>query len=275
LKCKHCGNEKAKFPACSGCGCVLELRDRVDEIRFSYSGISTFETCKHAWYLTYIKEEERLPNTWAEYGLLVHETLEKYFNGELEASQLAKYYIDNWDKFVVTPPPQYIMKISEYKEQGLKFFEGFVFDKNNYNVILIEGKVDIEYQGIKIVVKPDLILQDKETGKYYLLDYKSSLVWKKGKFDEEKWSGYKKQMSLYSAFCGYDIHEVWVWFLRDEEREFEKFKPNKKDFTSIKKWISNNVSKISDETKFEPTINPFFCKNLCSVKNKCKYIKEI
>lgn len=271
MKCKHCENENARYPACNSCGSVLEIKDRLSEIRFSYSSLSSFETCKHGWYLTYIEQKERGQNFYSEYGLLVHETLEKFFRDELEAIELSDYYIGKWDEFIKSPPP-YFVKIDEYKEQGFQFFENFSFNKNDYNIILIEGIVNIDEE-IKLVVKPDLIIQDKQTGKYILLDYKSSLIYKKGKLDKDKWNGYKKQMSLYSAFCGYPISEVWVWFIRDNENEFEKFNPNEKDLNNIKDWANQSVKLINSEIEFKPTINKFFCDNLCSVSSFCKFKK--
>lgn len=273
MKCKHCENKKAKYPACNNCGSILEIKDRVNEIVFSYSGLSSFESCRHAWYLTYVEEKERSGNFWADFGLLVHETLEKFFLGEMEAFELSQYYLDNWDRVVINTPP-YFVKTKEYKEQGLKFFERFTFNKSDYHILVIEGKSDAIHDGVNLVVKPDLIIQHKETGKKYLLDYKSSLIWKNGKMDNKKWDGYKKQMSMYSAFSGHDIDEVWVWFIRDEEKEFEKFKPAKKDLNNIRKWISKTVEEIKSEEEFKPTIEPFFCEHLCSVNFACKFYSK-
>lgn len=271
--CKNCKNEKEKYPTCNNCGSPLEIKDRIDEIVFSYSGLSSFESCRHAWYLTYIEEQPRGGNFWADYGLLIHETLEKFFLGEMEAFELSNYYLDNWERVVVSSPP-FFVKVEEYKEQGLKFFERFVFNKSDYHILVIEGKSEASYKNIKLVVKPDLIIQHKETGKKYLLDYKSSLIWKKGKMDKKKWEGYKKQMSMYSVFSGHDIDEVWVWFVRDEEKEFEKFKPQKIESKDIKEWIFKTVKQIKSEEKFEPTIEPFFCEHLCSVSFACKFFNK-
>ena len=55
-----------------------------DNIRFSYSGITTFENCPHSYKLTYIDVEDKVENAFGQFGLLIHHVLEKYFAKEAQ-----------------------------------------------------------------------------------------------------------------------------------------------------------------------------------------------
>lgn len=241
------------------------------EIRFSYSGLSTFHTCRHGWKLTYLEKEERKGNFYSDYGLLIHETLEKFFRDELESFQLSEYYGDNWDRFIQHEAP-YFVKVDEYYKGGYDFFEKFGFIKDDYEIIVIEDKVDVDLEEYGVVVKPDLVIRHIDTGKVILVDYKSSLIRSKdGAVDEKKLNGYKRQMTMYALFLsniGIDIDEVWIWFIRDE---FVKFEITSLQKRLTKKWIDDTIKEIKNEKEFKPTINKFFCQNLCSVSHACSY----
>ncbi len=61
-------------------------------IRYSHSSTSTFDNCRYAFKLHYIDALRGKGNFYGEYGTLVHECLEKFFNGELGAFELSQYY---------------------------------------------------------------------------------------------------------------------------------------------------------------------------------------
>lgn len=253
----------------------------INEIRFSFSGLSSFDGCKHGWRLTYLDMVPRYGNFFSSYGLLCHEILEKYFRGELELFQLSDYYVDNYDRMVVETPP-FFVKPKEYFKQGYEFFERFDFDKEEYDVLVIEDKIDVDVNtnSMKygLVVKPDLVLKHKETGKVYLMDYKTSLIFKNGKLDKNKLEGYKRQMIMYAKYLETNnvyVDEVWLWFIRDEENPVFKFTIAQYDEDKVVEWIEDTIQDIHNEKDFEPTINKFFCEHLCSVKHGCEYYQTI
>jgi hypothetical protein len=210
---------------------------------------------------------------FSEYGSLCHEILEKYFRGELEAFQLADYYADNYDRMVVSSPPFFI-KTEEYYNQGYKFFDTFDFDKDEYEVLVIEDKVDVDLEDLKLIVKPDLVLKHKETGKVYLMDYKSSIVQKGDKIDEKKLAGYKKQLTLYCKHLksiGVHADYLQLWFFRQKENKIYTFEVTEEDETKVDKWVARTVKKIRSEEKFEATTDKFFCGQLCGVRDSCSF----
>ena len=151
----------------------------IDGVRFSYSSVSTFETCPYAFKLTYIDVLPRLNNFFAEYGSFTHECLEKYFNGELELFELSQYYMENYDAFVTSISP--VGLEARYKEQGQAFFDNFSVDRNDYEILVIEDKIDFTVKDVLFVAKPDLVLRNKKTQKTGLYDYKTSVPFRKNK----------------------------------------------------------------------------------------------
>ena len=136
----------------------------LDNMRFSYSSANAFHTCKHSFYLQYINAEDRKQNFFSEYGLYVHDILEKWFNNELDLFELPMYYEDNYEENITLSPPPFPKGMAQtYYDDGLDFFENISFDKDKYKVISTEDSVNYEYDEISLIVKPDLILRDKET----------------------------------------------------------------------------------------------------------------
>jgi hypothetical protein len=180
----------------------------LDNMKWSYSSANSYETCKGGFKLTYIDIEDRINNAFSDYGNLVHETLEKYFKDELKEDELLAYYEDNFDNFVENAFPVYPPGMREnYYKAGVGFFGNFKFDKELYDLIFIEDFINAEYHGIKLSVKPDLIIREKATGDCFLVDYKTAKM-KSGKQYKDQIEEYKRQFLLYVRF---------LWTERDIE----------------------------------------------------------
>lgn len=250
----------------------------LDSLNFSYSGVSTYETCPYSFYLTYIEAAERGNNFFGEFGTFCHDLLEKYFKGELESFEFGKYYEENYFKTVVSPPPPFIKDaVQNYYDKGFEFFSNFDFDKSDYEILLAEEYVKTEFENINITVKPDLILKDKD-GKVILVDFKTANAYKNGKLDKSKMKGYLRQFYLYTYFLNkvknIKIDEIHVWFITVGKTEIIKCDDD--EMNSIVKWFVDSVRSIYKDGEFKAnTSNPFFCNFLCSVSNSCQYKPSI
>ncbi len=251
----------------------------LEDMNFSYSSASTFHTCAYNFYLTYIEMEPREGNWFSDYGSHIHEVLEKYFRNELESYQLSDYYSENYDKNVTHNPPPYPNGMAQkYREQGQLFFDYFSFDKSLYDILIIEDMIKTEFKGIKLVVKPDLILKEKSTGKNILFDYKSSTPFlASGKRDKKKFEGYIKQLYLYKYFInkvqGIQIDKIILWFPRLDR--MEEIEINEKEELKTIEWFTNTVKDILKEEEFKAdTSNKYFCENLCSMFSKCRFANK-
>jgi len=250
--------------------------ERIKNIRYSYSGLSSFETCKLAWYLTYVEKNDREGNFFSDYGTFVHSILEKFFRNELDFWDLKDYYEQNFIANIFHAPPPFPKNMCDtYYLDGLSFFEDFVFDKCKYEVINIEEAVNAKYKDIEMIVKPDLVLKDKETGKYHLYDYKTKKL--KGDYtDNAVIEGYKKQFFLYVYFIyqelDIEVDTINIWFIRNKRLVTIKVDPY--EISQIVDWVDKVVEKIKKEEEWFPNLdksNDYFCKFLCSVKEKCEF----
>jgi len=249
----------------------------LDNMRFSFSSASSYHTCAYGFNLTYVEAEDRANNFFADFGLLCHQTLEEYFRGELKIEELPQYYMDNWTEFVKSPCPPYPQGMEEnYYNQGLSFFENFKFNKDDYEIVYIEEKIDATYHGINLVVKPDLILREKATEKCILIDYKTAKIKATKALKAKQLEDYLKQFLLYVNFLwwerGVKVDEIQIWFLRDQKVEIIPVDPYK--VGEVLTWFEDTVSSIKKEDEWKPNLdkgNEYFCFNICSVRSICKY----
>jgi len=251
----------------------------LDNMRYSFSSVTNFEGCKQNFYLTYIESEERRQNCWGQFGSYCHLILEKYFSGELEHSELKDFYISKYTENVYLPFPRFIKNAAEnYYNNGLNFFENFTFDKTLWEILLIEADIKTEHNGIKLTVKPDLVLREKSTGKNILIDFKTANGYKaNGKLDSTKMLNYLRQFYLYCYFVwqtqGIAIDEIHVWFIVNGKTHIEIFDPVKAQ--EAVEWFLGVIEEINQEEEFVGNTsngNKFYCENLCSFGDgTCKY----
>ena len=258
----------------------------VGNIRFSYSSITTYETCPYSFKLTYIDKCDRIDNFYGQYGTLIHSAMHEYFSDRLEAYELSQYFKDNYTTVVLAPPPPYPPGMEEkYKEAGIEFFDNFDFKREDYDIIINEEKVEFEFEedgieNIQFVAKPDLVLFNKKNGKFVLVDYKTSAPFRIDKrngnetVDNKKLEGYYKQMYIYTyALRNYlftPIDEITLWFTRPHRQVSIPWK--EKDEEKAIKWLKKEVGKIrTDEEFLYNNSNSYFCNQLCSVRESCEF----
>lgn len=248
----------------------------LDNMKFSYSSASSYMTCPYGFRLTYIDAEERINNAFSDFGNLVHHTLELYFKGELETWDLSKYYQEHYSEYLQNPFPPYPDGMADnYYSAGLQYFENFDFDKSLYEVISIEDAIHTKYQDINLIIKPDLILKEKSTGEYHLIDYKTAKL-KSGKNKIKQIEEYKKQFYLYCVFLWLErdikIDKIKIWFIRDGAEEVIDVDPTVAQSTL--EWFVDTVNKIKAEEDWNHNNtkeNNYFCQNICSVRMKCNF----
>ena len=256
----------------------------IDGIRFSYSAISTYESCPYAYKLTYLDSLPRQTNFYAEYGSFIHTCMEKFFKGELEAFELSQFYEDNYKLIVKTPaPPSPYFIDDKYKREGKEFFDNFFFPLWEYDVIFVEDAINFNIGDILVIARPDLILKEKSSGRNILFDYKSSAPFRKDSrtkkeiVDTKKLKGYYKQMYVYTYalrnFKDISIDEVTLWFTRPDRKVNYPF--DLKAETEAIEWFTETIKLIKLDEQFPyNNENSYFCNQLCSVRDFCEYKKR-
>jgi hypothetical protein len=247
----------------------------IDGMQWSFSRVNSFGNCKYGWYLNYVECVDKIDNFFAEYGILYHEILEKFFSGELEIFQLLKFYEEHYNEYVKSSPPPYPEGMAEkYYNAGIDFFENFDFDLSLYDVVFIEAEIDVILGKYNVIVKPDLVLREKKTGRHILYDYKTADPFgKRATPNKEKIEEYMKQMHLYcwgiEQKYGFCIDEIILWFVRAGKEYSIKF--NQEECQKTLRWFKNEIHKIEQEEEFKATPSKYFCENICGVRLICPY----
>jgi CRISPR/Cas system-associated exonuclease Cas4 (RecB family) len=248
----------------------------LNNIIYSFSSVNTYETCPFAFKNIYILAKERKGNFYSAYGSFCHNILEKYFKDELEIWDLSKYFENNFGKEITEIPPPYPKNIVDiYYQDGLNFFENFEFDKNKYEIILIEDKIESKHKDFKLVVKPDLVLKDKTTNEYILMDYKTKKL-KNNKYDEETIEEYKKQFYLYAYYIFLEkqitVSKILIWFIRNNQ--LVELPIDHYQITNVLDWFESIVTKIKQETEWKMNNNKknqYYCSQLCGLRDMCEH----
>ena len=253
----------------------------VENITFSFSSVTSFETCKGGWKLNYIDKKDGISNFFAQYGNLIHDCLEKYFRRELDSFELSEYYRTTYDTVITASPPTYPAGMADnYREQGQDFFDRFFYPIGDYDVLAVEASASfiIPFAGreVKFIAKPDLLLKEKSTGKVFLIDFKTSNPFRKYKDtrveDKRKTEGYYKQLYVYAhairETMGVNVDVMSLWFPRMDA--FLNKTWNEFDELETLNWLKSGIENILAEEDFSYNkSNEYFCMNLCSVRHLC------
>jgi uncharacterized protein YktA (UPF0223 family) len=242
-------------------------------MNYGYSKVDTFNNCNHSFLLQYILAKDSKPNFFGEFGSFIHEVIEKYFRKELSKEKLTQYYIDNYNKAVISSAPPYPINMSgNYFNDGISFFDNINFDIDDYNIISIEETMTFTYNDIEITMRPDIILQDKETEEYILMDLKTHKI--KDKKDKAIIDGYLNQARLYSYGIwinkNIQISKVFIWFVRN--RQIMESTVDSSKIMETMNWFEDLVNQIRKEEKWEANLtkkNDYFCNQICGVRDHC------
>lgn len=253
--------------------------------KWSYSRAHTYSVCPKAYKLIYIDHVDKRDNAFASWGSLMHKCLELYFKGELFLGELVEYYEEHYEEYMTRDFPynKYVDMDEDYYNAGIEYLSNFIGLDSRYEVVGVEKEIDISINGNRVVGFIDLILQDKQDGKYIVVDHKSAKELKGAKLEE-----YLNQVYLYSMF----IKEEYGGY--PKLLAFNLIKGNKVISTQFDKirleqsieWFTNQVNKSVCDTEFHDAIeisgrdietfahNDWFCNNLCSARAFCKRSSE-
>jgi len=255
-----------------------------DFMTWSYSNATTFETCPHAWKLTYIDRKERYGNFFSDFGLVAHEVIEEWWDGLLDEVTILTRYNELFAERVTHEPPHFLQQydiLERYRNATIAFLKDFStqINRDDYELLGNESTVDSEVNGIKLTIRPDTIVRHKQSSVTYLVDYKTSKPFTaKGNPQKKKIDPYWKQMSLYAYFIekeeGIKIDKLRLYFPRVNMKSTLTKPYNKKLGEETLAWWQGLVDRAKEEEIFEPKPEKFFCENLCSVAHACKW-KEL
>lgn len=211
-----------------------EITEILKKKKVSFSQYSMWYKCPHSWYLNYAKGLRKTDfNLSIFFGTAMHHAIQTYIEtlytkGLAEADEINVFQLfqdklhqeleKEKDKY--TPTPE---ELSEFIDDGANIIKTMLntanrmkyFPSKKYEFVGVEVPLDMEIlHNVNFIAFIDLVLKDKETGKYKIYDFKTAAVgWNNYmKEDEAKYS----QILLYKAFYSkkFNVH------LNDIEVEF-------------------------------------------------------
>jgi len=255
---------------------MIQYNDILQTMNFSNSSINSYTTCAYQFKLTYLDKVPKIGNFWGDFGSFIHHVIEQYFKGKLEIWEMLDYYQKEFANNIKNSPPVFMRNAwNDYYDAGYEFFKNFDFDREEFEIVQLEDFIKGTDRGIGVVIKPDIIIKDKNTGEITILDFKTSEIKnKQGKTDQKKLDGYKAQLNLYAYFLfqfkDIEIKKAKLLFIRSNtsvEWDYDQYLAQ----DTLDKFIE--TAKIIQQTEKWPynNSNSFFCLNLCSVSPSCEF----
>lgn len=232
---------------------------------YSYSRLSSFETCPYGWFLSYIMHSEGEGNVFADYGTMIHSIMERYTKGELPLWELCDTYDREFSELGEFPPNKFVDMRKSYHDGGMKYlseFEGY----DGYKILACERWFSICMGGFTYRGIIDLLLQD-EYGNIILVDYKS----KSGFSSKKERDKYLRQLYTYCVW----VAKRYGRFPDILRLELIRGTPvdvvfDEKAYRSAIKWIYDTVKEIESAWVFEPKPNKWYCSELCDHRSSCE-----
>lgn len=252
----------------------------IDEMTFSFSRIHAYEQCKFLFYLKYIEGREGESNFYAANGKAMHEVFEEVLTEKISIDDCTTAYAEKFDLICETEK-QSIMD-STYEKCMDYLAEIEPIDKDKYEIIGVEMKLDFKVGKCKFVGYADLVVKDIETNEVILVDHKQAghFLKKDGtplKNQLDNFLSYKKQMYLYCKGLkdqyGIQVDKiVWHHFKDLGQVTVIPFVQEEQDETV--EWAKKLIAKIKRDKTFEHKESYLMCKSLCDYRNDCEYLEE-
>lgn len=256
------------------------IKEKIRDMVWSFSRVNSLSMCRYGWYLQYIEEQEPMPNAYAQFGTVCHETLEKYLKGELDMFTVVQYYEDHYPEIVTCdfPANKYVDLGQKTYDQGLEYFNNLDFDFDKYEILGVEKELKFKVGKYDFHGFADAIYRDKSTGEIKLRDHKTSSFkyLKDGSISKTNAQHFKDFIRQEYLYCiplieQYGKVDYLSWNMIRDQREI-KIPFNKDDFEEAKNWCINTIREAENETMWLPdTSESYRCSVICNHRNKCIY----
>lgn len=236
---------------------------------YSFSRLTTFHTCKHAFNEKYNNGYVEGDNAWSLGGGFAHDILEGVLKGEIPAETAADIWIEqlpplDFPSMKLSYVEQYIVGIHEF----FKTFKGV-----SGEILAVEKHFEIDIEGIRFQGLADLITRNKDKA-IQIVDWKTSGM---GEFTGKKLKAKARQLYLYSESVKeeYGEYPQELFFYMIKYKKPIKIAFNEDDLREAKDWMKSTVAQIEGETEWAKKDQPkngtdFFCFSLCGV-HTCEF----
>lgn len=257
-----------------------EIKEKIKNMVWSFSRVNGFQNCRYEWYLSYVEGQEPLPNAFAQFGTVSHETIEKYLKGELDMFDVSDYYQERYSEVVTCdfPSNKYVDLGEKAFLQGKEYFDNINFDFDRYEVLAVEKEYNFMVGEYPFHGFIDALYRDRQTGDIIIRDQKTSSFryLKSGevsKSDADHYLAFRRQEYLYAipVIEEYGKVDYLSWNMIRDRREI-KIPFDQKEFEETQKWCIDTIKMIENETMWLPdTSSSYYCNVLCNNRDKCIY----
>lgn len=237
-------------------------------MKWSFTKLEAFRHCGMMFRLTYLDKAEKMENGFAEYGTFCHKLLEEWAKGDCPEFALAEEYQNRYEDEVTAPFPPFPKGMPQkYYDQGLAYFESFSGFGDQYEILTVEERFEIDVDGYTLVGLADLTLRDKNTGAIVVIDHKS----KSRSSMKKDLDTYRKQLYTYAMFVKqkYGVYPEKLVFNMFREQTFIEEPFNAEILEQTRRWIVDTIHEIEQCTDWMVSSSSFFCRFVCSVFDSC------
>lgn len=188
--------------------------------------------------------------------------------------ELAEVYTAEYDKAVKEYFPPFPRGLAgRYYDEGLRYFKSFDGFGDNYDILSVEDRFELDIRGNRFVGIADLILLDRNTGLITVIDHKSKSMQslRKKLFENTR------QLYTYAAYVKEHFGE-YPSMLRFNMFRYGKFvdEPfSMARYSETMDWIERTIAIIRADRDWHAFPSDYFCRFICSTRDSCPIGQEI
>lgn len=233
---------------------------------YSFSRVGSYEQCPYLYYLKYVSDGvyPKAKNGYSEYGNLVHNLEEKYYNGDLKKEELVGEFVNRFYSEVVTPFHSDKTKARCYNE-GAEYFSQYTPFEGEIKGVekRLSGKfADKEFRGIiDLIIEVDS--EDGERKELNIIDHKTGSINNTTKY----------QLYLYAELIkqnyGRYPEKMIINSIKNQKRYEINF--NADELADAEIWAEEIIYDIETDGLFLPKPDWFYCHNICDARDICQF----
>lgn len=229
---------------------------------YSFSRLSSWDTCKHAWKRNYIEGDKGEDNFFNTFGTLAHSIFERIDRGELEP----RFAFDEWStRYDVEVVPHTEKWMDNWRREGDRFFLNFKGWRTE--PVWVEHHFVLDMDGYRFQGHVDR-LGRAANGDLILTDYKCAKPYEGTNLKEKA-----RQMYLYAEAVRQEFHKwptkLIFFHFRQNLPVIIPFKLD--DFEEAMDWADRTVADIEAYSGSYPMQdNGYFCQAVCGYRNTCE-----
>jgi len=230
---------------------------------YSFSRLSSWDTCKRAWKNNYIEGDRGEDNFFSRFGTLAHSVLEKVDLKEISPEYAFTEWEDRYPSEVGLPHE--IPWMDNWKKEADNFFK--TFKGFNTEAKWVEQHVLLQRDNYLFQGYVDRLGLSSTNGNLILTDYKCAKPYEGAKLKEKARQLYLYSTAVKEEFGKFPERLIFFHF-RQKLPLIVPFKVE--DYIEAWDWADKMVSEIESYSGDYPMKdNGYFCNAVCGYRNTC------